>query len=387
MRPSFDVAIVGGRVAGAATGMLLARAGHRVVIIDRATFPSDTLSTHAIARTGVVQLHRWGLLDAVVESGAPRITDIVFHHGGEHIERRIKDRFGVDFLVAPRRYALDELLVDAARQAGAQVATESTVTDVIYDRTGRAVGVEGRTPSGRFHVDARFVVGADGLRSRVARSVGAPVIEEHPAIGATHYGYFRGAWPAMEYYIDDRAFAGIFPTHGGEACVWVCTPANLAQRTRRALGSPQATFDRLLQDIDGHLRRRLLDARQTSPIRGVIAMPNLLRQAAGPGWALVGDAGFHRDPITGHGISDAFRDAELLAEALDRSLRGDRPEAVALADYSQRREALLREVFDLTNKLVAFPAPDRFLALQKQLGQAIDHQAAQLASLTPSAVG
>src|SRR5262245_6215134 len=130
---SYDAVIVGGRVAGAATGMLLARAGHRVAIVDRAAFPSDTLSTHAIARTGVVQLHRWGLLEAVLASGAPAVTDVVFHHAGERVERTIKDRYGVDFLVAPRRFVLDELLLRAARDAGADVLTEARVTDVVFD--------------------------------------------------------------------------------------------------------------------------------------------------------------------------------------------------------------------------------------------------------------
>ncbi|MET0490910.1 MAG: FAD-dependent oxidoreductase, partial [Acidimicrobiales bacterium] len=172
--PDSDVVVVGARCAGAATAMLLARQGHRVTLVDRATFPSDTISTHAVARGGVVQLARWGLLDAVLASGAPAIRRVRFYVGGEVIDRAIKERSGVDLLVAPRRHVLDHLLVEAAREAGAEVRTGVTMTGVT--RAGaRVTGVEGHDAEGdAIEISARFVVGADGLRSRVARAVGAP---------------------------------------------------------------------------------------------------------------------------------------------------------------------------------------------------------------------
>lgn len=375
-----DVVIVGARCAGAASAMLLARAGHDVLLVDRADFPSDTLSTHAIARSGVVQLQRWGLLDAVVATGAPEIRRVEFHAGGEPVVRSVKDRHGVDFLVAPRRHVLDPLLQEHALAAGARVRTHATVTGVLHDRNGRVVGVTGRDDDGPFDVRARFVVGADGLRSRVARSVGAPVIEQRASHSATHYAYFAGNWPAMEYHIGARSFAGVFPTNDGAACVWVCAPDDWALEHRRSHRDITDAFHAMVAATSPNLAERLrADTVATSTARGMMSIPNQIRQPFGDGWALVGDAGYHRDAITGHGISDAFRDAELLAVALDRALRDPAGELEALECYATERERMLREIFEITCELSTMPPLPRFVELQKQLGVAIDRLAGELA--------
>jgi hypothetical protein len=140
-----DVVVVGGRVAGSATAMLLARLGHDVVVVDQASFPSDTISTHSLARSGVVQLQRWGLLGEVLDSGAPAIRQVTFNADGESISRRIKDKAGVDFLVAPRRYVLDTILAAAAERAGADVRPGVTVTGAWRDGRGRVMGCPGMT--------------------------------------------------------------------------------------------------------------------------------------------------------------------------------------------------------------------------------------------------
>lgn len=377
-----EVVVVGARCAGAATAMLLASRGHEVLVVDRAEFPSDTLSTHAIARTGVVQLQRWGLLRDVVRSGAPEIRDVMFHLADTTVTRTLKDRHGVDHLVAPRRHVLDPILQDAARAAGATLRTGVTVDGVHRRDDGRVTGVHGRSGNGRpVSIEARMVIGADGLRSRVARSVGAPMIEVRPSAGATHYAYFAGDWNAMEYYLGDGAFAGIFPTHGGEACIWVCSPDEWAIERRREQASLDSAFDAMVTDAAPELAERLHDCVRTSTARGMIRTPNHLRLPVGAGWALVGDAGYHRDPITGHGISDAFRDAELLANAVDDALGGRSGEAEALAAYHSERDVMLREIFEITCELSMFPAPDRFAELQKQLSGAIDSQSAVLAAM------
>src|SRR5215471_13318530 len=160
-RNRHDVVIVGARVAGAATAMLLARLGHDVVAVDQASFPSDTVSTHAIARSGVVQLRRWGLLDPVLASGAPAIRQVTFHAGGESVTRTIKHKAGVDLVVAPRRYVLDTILAAAAQQAGADVRQGVTVTGVRRDRRGLVVGVSGHDRRGApVDIGARYVIGA-----------------------------------------------------------------------------------------------------------------------------------------------------------------------------------------------------------------------------------
>src|SRR5215216_206601 len=192
-RDRHDVVVVGGRVAGAATAMLLARLGHDVVVVDQASFPSDTVSTHSLARSGVVQLQRWGLLDDVLDSGAPAIRQVTFNPGGESISRTIKEKAGVDLLVAPRRYVLDTILAGAAERAGADVRQGVTVTALRRDGRGRVTGVTGHDRDGApVEIGARHVVGADGLRSRVADLVGAAVDQAGPAGGAGQYAHYAG---------------------------------------------------------------------------------------------------------------------------------------------------------------------------------------------------
>ena len=374
-----DVVVVGARCAGSSTAMLLARQGLDVVVVDRATFPSDTLSTHALARGGVVQLARWGLLEAVVASGAPKIHRAGFHlPDGSSVERSIKHRAGVDHLLAPRRHVLDSLLVDSAAAAGARVETGVTVTGTITDDSGRVAGITTRDADGTTReLRARFVVGADGMRSRIARAVGAQMLDERPAAGAAHYTFVAGLdAEGFEFHIGDGSFAGVFPTHGGEANVWVCNPAADPRPT-----GPDRTdaFLALLERTAPRLAARVRRAQVTAPVRGAVGLPNHVRQAAGPGWALVGDAGYHRDPITGHGMTDAFRDAELVARHLGQVLRDEAPEHDALSVYGEERDRALAPIFDLTVRLVQFPPAEEFAALQMELSRCIDAEASWLA--------
>jgi flavin-dependent dehydrogenase len=377
-----DVVIVGARVAGAAIAMLLARLGHDVVVVDQASFPSDTVSTHAIARSGVVQLRRWGLLDPVLDSGAPAIRQVTFHAGGESVTRTIRHKAGVDLVVAPRRYVLDTIIVAAAQQAGADVRTGVTVTGVQHDGGGRVTGIYGHDRAGAaIDLGGRYVIGADGLSSRVARSAGAAITQVRPAGGTAQYAYYAGIpWAGMELFVAERSFAGVFPTHHGQACIAVCTPPDAAKAVRRRTGTREEAFGELLERCAPQLAERLRHARRTSPVQGMLRQPNQVRQAVGPGWVLVGDAGYYRDAVTAHGISDAFRDAEFLAVALDQALSGGAEESTALACYQQQRDQALREIFDITCRLAAYPPVPSFIELQKQLSAAIDKQAAALAA-------
>ena len=377
-----DVVIVGARAAGAATALLLGRLGYDVVLVDRAEFPADTVSTHQLARTGVVALHRWGLLEPVLAGGAPAIRQVTFSAAGESVTRQIKLKSGVDLLVAPRRYLLDTLMAEAAAGAGVDVRMGLTVGGVCLDDAGRAVGVYGRDRAGHpVEIAARYVVGADGLGSRVARSVGAEVVEHRGDRTAVHYAYVAGVpWTGIELIVAERALAGVFPTHHGEACVWICTPTADARMARRAADSRAAAFGAQLRRAAPDLAARIRAGHRTSAVIAMLRLPNLRRQAFGPGWALVGDAGYHRDPITGYGLSDAYRDAELLATALDQVLCGERDELGALAGYQRCRDVASQEIFDLTCALADYPAVPEFIELQKELGHAIDRDAAALAA-------
>ena len=231
-----EVIVVGARCAGAATARLLALQGHDVVLVDHAGFPSDTLSTHTISRGGVVQLRRWGLLDDVLATDAPAVRDLAFHVDGETLNKSVRPKAGVDFLVAPRRLILDQILLDAAVAAGVEVRTGIAVTDVLRNGEGRVEGVRGYNAADEpmvLHAD--YVVGADGVRSRIAREVGAEETQSRPSTAATHYTYYAGLGSdRFEFHLGDGAFAGVFPTNGGEACVWIVAPTMKMYRVRGA---------------------------------------------------------------------------------------------------------------------------------------------------------
>jgi 2-polyprenyl-6-methoxyphenol hydroxylase-like FAD-dependent oxidoreductase len=352
--------------------------GHDVALVDRATFPSDTLSTHAISRSGVVQLNRWGLLDAVLASGAPAIRSIGFGTPDGLAERTVKATAGVDLLVAPRRYVLDTLLREAAADAGATLYAATTVTGLRRDATDRVSGVD--TSDGELH--GRWIVGADGLRSKTARDVGARVRDRTISPSGTFYAYVDGLDArGFEFHPASQALIGVFPTHDDQSCVWISAPDTALSGLRSAGNDKPAALHRLITEKAPDLGRRLDRARTNAPVRGALNLPNQVLDPIGPGWALVGDAGYHRDPITGHGITDAFRDAELLACALDDELSGRSSEAEIADRYDRTRSAALRDVLAITRALTAFPPLDQFTALQKQLSAAIEREASWLAGL------
>lgn len=381
---TYDVVVVGARCAGAATAMLLAQAGYDVALVDRAALPSDTLSTHALARGGVVQLARWGLLDEVVASGAPPIRAAWFHTYGpdaspsaRHV---VKDRAGVDHMLAPRRYVLDQILADAAVRAGATLMTSTTVTGLVHEG-GRVRGVR----LGDRTLRARLVIGADGIRSRVAQWAGAETRASYAPSGALFYTYVDDvAWDGFEFHIAPGAFGGVFPTHDGAACVWLTRPPELATDVITAGSHRLRAWRQALRETVPGMAATVDAGRVVAPLRGTVGLPTYVRQVAGPGWALVGDAGYHRDPITGHGITDAFRDAELVAEAAGRFLDGV-PEDEAMAGYRCRRDESLVDLLRITLALGEFPAVPRFSELQIELARVLDAEALNLVRLTPAA--
>src|SRR4051794_15755038 len=222
-RPFYDVVVVGARVAGASTALLLARRGARVLVVDRARRGSDTLSTHALMRPGVVQLHRWGLLDDLFAAGTPAITRTTFHYGNEQVPITLRPVAGTSALAAPRRTVLDPLLLDAAEAAGADVLTGVRVAGLLRDPTGRVAGVQ---LDGGHTMSAATVVGADGVRSLVAEQVDAASrsLGEHAASCA--YGYVDGEpTDGYEWFYGNRMTAGLIPTNAGQTLLFECRSA------------------------------------------------------------------------------------------------------------------------------------------------------------------
>lgn len=348
VQSSYDAVIVGGRCAGASTAMLLARAGARVLLIDRQSYGSDRISTHALMRAGVLQLHRWGLLDRIIEAGTPPVRRTTFHYGNDVIPIDIKPDHGTDFLCAPRRTTLDRLLVDAACEAGADIRHDVSLIGLCREKDGRVCGAEIReNGGGTSTIKAPIVVGADGRQSMLAKLVEAQSYVESGYRSSAVYGYFSQVdyqgfhW----FYQQDRA-AGAIPTNNGQHCIFVCMPPEeFSGRFREDIGRG---FLQSIAETSPELREKMDAAKLGSRFFAFAGTSGYFRQSHGPGWALVGDAGYFKDPLTAHGISDALRDAELLSQAI---LKGtDR----ALALYQATRDALSMRLFQLTDTIASF---------------------------------
>ena len=365
-----DVVIVGARAAGAATALLLARAGLSVVMVDRDRPGTDTLSTHALMRGGVVQLRRWGLLDEVVRAGTPAIRETTFHYATESIWVPIKPGGGVDALYAPRRTVLDPILVAAAREAGAVVRYGETLIG-LRTRAGRVIGVDVRDRTGLVEaIHAPLVIGADGRRSTLARLVGASTTHRANTTTACAYGYYRGLPCAgYEWAYRTSGMAGLIPTNDDATCVFV------AQRPERLGRGGRATLERAVADASPDLEERLRSAVLTSPVRTFVGQPGHLRTPWGPGWALVGDAGSWKDPISAHGLTDALRDAELLAGAVVRVLAGDAAEADAFGCYQATRDRLTLPILTGSDEIAAMKwDDDRIRLVLRGLNQAMNEE-------------
>lgn len=350
---TWDVIVVGSRIAGASTALLLARAGLRVLVLERARRGSDTLSTHALMRAGVLQLSRWGVLDEVVR-GTPPVRRTLFHYYDEDpVTVSSRPSPGVPALYAPRRTVLDTVLADAAERAGATVRHGTAVTGVLRDEHGRVTGVRTRRRGGPDGAErAPLVVGADGLRSAVADAVGAPVLWRGEAATNVLYGYVTDLPAAgYEWYYGAGVGAGLIPTHDGLTCVFAGTTRTELDRLLATV--PPAVALTLLARRLPDLVERLTAGGQWSPVRVVRGVPGFLRQAYGPGWALVGDAGFWKDPLSTHGMTDALRDAELLARAVVAGREGSAALTAALADYQQIRDRLSRPMIEVVELLAS----------------------------------
>ena len=388
MSRDYDVIVVGGRLAGASTAMLLARAGARVALVERARHGADTVSTHGLMRAGVIQLSRWGLLDEVVGAGTPAIRRTLFHYtDGESVQVSIRPSAGVNALYAPRRHLLDRIMVDAAAAAGTVVRHGTSVTELLRDRSGRVRGVRAHDRSGTpLDLRARITVGADGVRSTVAELAGSPFLQRGRSRSAMLYRYFEDAGATgYEWAYGVAGAAGFIPTNDGLTCVFVsATPDRL--RTLRRLGTEQAFAELLVQSAP-RLAGRVTSANPVGTMRGWAGIPGFVRHSWGPGWVLVGDAGYYKDPLTTHGMTDALRDAELLADEILELLTGAVPEAVALARYQASRDRLSTSLFEATERVASYEWDlDEVRVLLRRVSSAMSDEVDHLQSRPPRSV-
>ena len=353
MTRTYDAIVIGARCAGSPTAMLLAQKGYRVLVVDRASFPSDTVSTHMIHAPGVAALRRWGLLDRIVASGCPPVDLYSFDFGPFTIAGRPRPFEGVSAGYAPRRTILDKVLVDAAVAAGAELRERFTVEEVLVE-DGAIVGVRGHAAGGATVTErARVVIGADGRNSLVARAVRPEQYHEKPQLLWGYYTYFEGV-PVGGFETVIRPYRG-----------WGAVPTNDGL-TMVVVGWPQAEATAYKADVEGNFYRTLeLAPEFAERVRGGTrvarftggGVPNFFRRPYGPGWALVGDAGYLRDPVTAQGMTDAFRDAELCSAALDESLEGRRPFEEAMAAYQRARDARVMGIYELTTEIAKGEPP------------------------------
>jgi len=331
----YDAIVIGARCGGASTAMLLARKGHRVLLVDRAAFPSDIPHGHLIHRGGPARLASWGLLQRVIATGCPPITAMTSDVSEFALAANGLAVEGVPIALGPRRTALDHVLVDAAVEAGAELRAGFSVESLTTDGD-RVTGIRGgdRRTGASVTERATLTIGADGRNSHVARTVSAPEYEQEPSLTCWYFSYWSDV-PGDALELHDRHGRVIFafPTNDGLFAVFVAWPIS-------ELSVVRADIERqFLAALDGvpSLGDRVRAGRRADRFYGATDLRNFLRKPFGPGWALVGDAGCHKDPYLALGITDAFRDAELLANAAHEGLSGRADLRDALAEYERRR--------------------------------------------------
>lgn len=351
----YDVVIVGARCAGSALALMLAREGLRVLAIDRATFPSDTMSGHFIQPAGVSCLRRLGLLEHVDALGAPPQQEMTVDFGPVVLTGQPAPApDGTTAGYAPRRYRFDPMLADAAVAAGASLREGVSFVEPLVEGF-RTVGIRTTNASARMEdIRARLIVGADGKRSRVARTAGAQFYDQTPALTCCYYAYWSGIdVPHTRLFVRDGLFCAVAPTNDGLTFVGFIWPRSEFARVRADVGT---AFHEAAATIPWVVDR-LASAQQVERFVGTGDLNGFFRTAAGPGWALLGDAGYHKDPITAQGMTDALLHAELLAAAILEGLSGGRPLDAALSEYGRRRDALAQPMYALTNDLARLAPP------------------------------
>jgi 2-polyprenyl-6-methoxyphenol hydroxylase-like FAD-dependent oxidoreductase len=339
MADRFDVIVVGARCAGSPLAALLARQGVKVALLERASFPRDTLSSHVFQAPAINLLHRLGVLGQAQAAGAPCLERLDFRQSDFCIRTRYPKRPGdAGGFMSVRRFVLDPLLADAAAAAGAEVMMAAKVVGLAEEH-GRVAGVRALSGDREHTLMARLVIGADGRNSTVGRLVGARKYHVVPGRRFAYWGFFEGVETEPEPEI-------VFHHWDGRVVIACPTDSGLYQvilvPDRRFLPEFQADRDRAFL---AHARAcapvaaSLAGAQRVGKLLGIVRFESFFRESAGPGWGLVGDAGQFKDPTPGQGMTDAFRQAAALAPMVAGALGGSDAELdAAVAGWARWRD-------------------------------------------------
>jgi flavin-dependent dehydrogenase len=361
----YDAIVVGARCAGSPTAMLLARKGYRVLLVDKASFPSDVANGYYVQQTGGARLKSWDLLDRVKASNCPPLLTLTFDFGEVILSGSPPPAAGVAEGYAPRRFVLDKILVDAAVEAGVELRENFDVGGVIW-HNDRVTGIRSRTKGGSTAVaeSARIVIGADGVNSVIARNVKAPIYNTKPALTAYYFAHWSGVpCEGVLFYLRNRRALIASHTNDGLTVVFVVCPLEELFEFRSDI---EGNFFKSL-DLVPKLAERVRSGKREDRFLGSTSTANFFRRPWGPGWALVGDAGYHKDPATAQGIADSFRDAELLSNAIDNGFSGREPIDAAIAEYEDKRNTAVMPMYEFTAQLANLnqpPAPEMQRLLQ-----------------------
>lgn len=347
-----DVVIAGARCAGSAAAIALAGRGRRVIALDVAAFPSDTLSTHLFFPNHWAEIEALGALDRVMALQPPLHTRAGLGTARSQVVGPYNDYRGFAYGSCVRRPGLDQALIETARAAGAEVRERTRVTALLRDGTGRVTGVEWTDHDGTTGtIEASLVIGADGRRSTVARLVGTREHHEFPNGRMMAYAYYRDPREplrdlAMQWRQDDELVT-VFPCDGGQSVVLLMPPATRASEFR---DDAIEAFEKTVARIEP-LRDRLHGCDRETGVRVSFDHPSYFRHSTGPGWALAGDAGHFKDPVTAQGIRDALRFGRLLGEAVAPVLDDQVQLKSALQRWERDRDAQCLAMYQWANGL------------------------------------
>jgi flavin-dependent dehydrogenase len=360
-----DAIIIGAGVAGSPTGLLAARAAHKILLLDKPK-ATDNPATEIMWTGATAKLDRWGLLEEFQALGAPPLQRVRVDLFGTVLSGSPTGVGGVRDFYVPRRAALDKLLLEEAARVGVEVRQDFEVTEIVRSGT-RVTGVRGKTKSGEtVEESAKIVVGADGRNSVVAQAVKAELQKDGPAGCAYYYALWSGvkADSADVTMREGRAY-GWAPTHDG--------------LTRVFAAWSEAAFPGSANDVDGTYQKvlksdpRISDLLASGKMEGKIlgtgfGVSAFMRASYGPGWALVGDAGYYENPLAAHGIMNAFRDAEWMAMALDNTFSGRSPAQDALRDFEVNRNEAETPLYESAGRRSTLsPSPENIRNLIKAL--------------------